>query len=252
MKLTKKEEENLMTSIFSNKLIFCQQLLLQLDLDKTKLTRIYECDFEIVGERLHKPILMEKENSGIENIIYNDNRIEFKIQNKFTGEDQFASISMYKKRSFPRLTIENTLAVDTGTELFIELNSTSKELTNELVEGKEVENSYTTQCNIKDIVSLNAPMNKDLVNIVIQIYYGRDCDLPIIIIKNATESIRRYKERFNFEKRLIANPFLEEVVENRFLYNSALSSINVTKLHLQNSKYDSFVNMYGKRGGNDE
>lgn len=251
MKLTKKTEENLM-KLFSNKLVFCKQLLLQLDLDKTRLTRIYECDFEIVGDKLHKPILMEKQTSGIENAIYNNNRIEFKIQNKFTGEDQFASISMYKKRTFPRLTIENTLAVDTGTELLIELNSASKELTNELVEGKEVENSYTTQYNIKDIVSLNAPMNKDLANIVIQIYYGRDCNLPILIIKNATETIRIYKETFNFEKRLIANPFLEEVVENRFLYNSALSPVNVTKLHLQNSKYDSFVNMYGKRGDNNE
>ena len=247
MKLTKKTEENLM-KVFSNKLVYCQQLLLQLNLNKSKLTRIYECNFEIVGDRLHKPILIE--NSGIENTIYNDNRIEFKI--KSADADHCASISLYKKRTFPRLTIENTLAVDTGSELFVELNSISKELTNDLVEGKDVENSYTTQYNIKDIVSLNAPLNKELPNIVIQIYYGRDCNLPIIIIKSVAETIRRYKETFNFEKKLIANAFLDEIVEDRFLYNSALSPVNVTKLHLQNSKYDSFVNMYGKRGDNNE
>lgn len=232
-----------MSSIFSNKLIFCQQLLLELDLNKCRLSRIYESNFEIVGDQLHKPILIEK--SGIKNNICNSNRIDVEIKNKFFEENQYLSISMYRKRDLPRLTIANKLSIDTGVELFVELNSAFKELTNELVGGKEVENSYTTQYNIKDIVSLNSPMGEKLINIAIQIYMS-DYYLPIVIIKNMNESLKRYKDTFDFKNKLIAGPLLEEISENRFLYNSALSSINVTKLHLQNSKYNSFINMYGK------
>ena len=53
MKLTKEEKENLMSSIFSNKLVFCQQLLLELNLNKCSLSRIYESDFKIIRDQLH-------------------------------------------------------------------------------------------------------------------------------------------------------------------------------------------------------
>lgn len=237
MEVSKRMRKEL-TEQFGHLPLFCQQLLFEVDLYKTKLSRIYESNFEIIGNNFEKPIYLEdSKESHISFTSYGGNKLGFEIKNPMSSDgEKYVSIGMYKKRDLPRLAIADKLSVDTGTEFFIETNWIKKEITHELRErGREIERSYTISENIKDVVSLNMAMREKNIHIGVWIYNAVGF-APIVIMKNVSNLVAVTGDRFSFKKHLIADPFIDEITDNRYLYNSTLSPVNVTKLELTNFK----------------